>query len=200
MTERIQDQISAFVDDELSAEECSFFVRRLARDDETRSQLIRYATIGAALRGEVFHPDPEMFRRRLQGALDGAQPVEPVPSQQRSRPPRNVLKPLAGIVIAASVATAAIALSRLGNGNRPGNPGGLQAQSQLQELELDGLPSYVVPPDSAEQRFVSPELRLTNYLVRHGEYASGIGRTVVHSNVMIHTADDADAPADGDPQ
>lgn len=198
MTERIQDQVSAFVDDELSAEECSFFVRRLARDVETRSQVIRYATIGAALRGEVFHPDPEILRRRLLGAMDGDEPVEAVPSQLGSRHRRNFLRPLAGIAIAASVATAAIALSRLSGDSAVADSGALQAQSQLQELELDGLPSYVVPPESAEQRIVSPELRLTNYLLRHGEYASGIGRTVVHSNVMIHTADDADTPADGD--
>lgn len=200
MTNRIQDQVSAFVDDELSTEECRFFVRRLARDVEARSQLIRYATIGAALRGEVFHPDPEILRRRLQGAMDGAQPAEAVPSQLGSRARRNVFKPLAGIAIAASVAVVAIALSRPGNDGGVTDSVALQAQSQLQELELDGLPSYVVPPESAEQRIVSPELRLTNYLVRHGEYASGIGRTVVHSNVMIHTADDADTPADGDPE
>jgi negative regulator of sigma E activity len=197
MTERIQDQVSAFIDDELSTEECSFFVRRLARDVDTRSQVIRYATIGAALRGEMFHSDPEILRRRLQGSLDGAEPVVAVPAPLRSRPRRTALRSVAGVAIAASVAAAAIAVTRLGN-ERAG-PGPLQAQSsQLQEFELDGLPSYVVPPDSAEQRIVSPELRLTNYLVRHGEYASGIGRTVVHSNVMIHTADDADTPADGD--
>ena len=53
MTESIQDQVSAFIDDELSAEECAFFVRRLERDPEARRQLIRYTTMGAVLRGEL---------------------------------------------------------------------------------------------------------------------------------------------------
>jgi hypothetical protein len=44
--------------------------------------------------------------------------------------------------------------------------------------------SYVVPREVAEGRAVVPTIRLTNYLVHHGEYASGLSRTSVHSNVV----------------
>ena len=56
MTEPAQDQISAFADDELSAEECEFLVRRMERDPEFRQKALSYATIGAALRGEILDP------------------------------------------------------------------------------------------------------------------------------------------------
>ena len=62
MTGQIQEQISAFSDDELSPEECEFLVRRLERDSESREKVQSYAVIGAALRGELLGPDPDVLR------------------------------------------------------------------------------------------------------------------------------------------
>ena len=53
MSGKIEDQISAFTDDELSAEECEFLVRRLERDPESREKVLRYAAIGSAIRGDM---------------------------------------------------------------------------------------------------------------------------------------------------
>jgi len=52
MTDTIHEQVSKFVDDEMSVEECDFFVRRLERDSDARSRYLRYQLIGAALRRE----------------------------------------------------------------------------------------------------------------------------------------------------
>ena len=49
MTEQISDQISAFIDDELSEQECAFLVRRFEHDTEARGQAVRYTMIGSAL-------------------------------------------------------------------------------------------------------------------------------------------------------
>jgi negative regulator of sigma E activity len=182
MTEQLQEQISVFVDDELSADECEFFVRRLQREPESRSRLIRYHMIGAAIRGELCAPDAGQLRRRLQDALDGAvRPREA--SSVRAGFLRVLLKPVAGVGIAAGVA--AVALLAIQSA-REGGGLGLEvpaAGPAIQAGQADA-PSYVVPPKLAERRLVSPDIQLTNYLMRHGEYASHLSRTSVHSNVV----------------
>jgi hypothetical protein len=53
----------------------------------------------------------------------------------------------------------------------------------LPAREPVSAPSYVVPPAVADApRMVAP--RLTNYLMHHGEFASGLTRTSVSSNVV----------------
>jgi negative regulator of sigma E activity len=59
MSEHIHEQTSEFVDDEMSVEECDFFVRRLQRDGDARKRFLRYQLIGAVLRGEQPHPRQE---------------------------------------------------------------------------------------------------------------------------------------------
>ena len=44
-------------------------------------------------------------------------------------------------------------------------------------------PSYVVPQGTELSRTGAP-IRLTNYLIHHGEFASGLTRTSVNSNVL----------------
>ena len=108
MSEQIQDQISAFTDDELSAEECAFLVRRLERDPKTRDSVLRYSIIGAALRGELPNPDPDVLRRRVRAELDGVRALEQVRESTAVR--SRYFRPAVGLGIAASVAVAALAL------------------------------------------------------------------------------------------
>lgn len=58
MSERLEEQISIFVDDEMSVEECEFFVRRLERDVDARERFSRYHMIGDVLRGDHRHALP----------------------------------------------------------------------------------------------------------------------------------------------
>ncbi|HEX6997080.1 MAG TPA: sigma-E factor negative regulatory protein [Gammaproteobacteria bacterium] len=190
MTEPVHDQLSAFIDDELSEEESAFLVRRLERDPAARDRLIRYSIIGAALRGELLQPDPLFLRRRIQAALDGA-PKAVFPAPPAARTPRlarlrggGIARPLAGVGIAATVAAAAIGLLRYGGDDAadgtPAAPAHTLTASQWREPE-----SYVVPAQEAapRERRELP-IRLTNYLVQHGQYASHLNRTAVHSNVI----------------
>jgi negative regulator of sigma E activity len=186
MSEEIHDQVSAFLDDELSGEECAFLVRRFERDPDARNKLIRYSLIGSTLRRELVQPDPDMLRRRLNEALNGASPPAlkpPVAAATKPRWQRRYAAPLTGVGIAAAVALAALLVVRAVNetgGVGPGsNPAG-------QPLSADNAPSYVVPPQEAPQpgSAVQAPIRLTNYLVHHGEYASLLSRTSVHSNVV----------------
>ena len=75
MSEQIRDQISAFTDDELSAEECAFLVRQLERNPASRQRVLRYSIMGAALRGELLNPDPDILRRRVRAGFAGVRSV-----------------------------------------------------------------------------------------------------------------------------
>ena len=193
MTEQINDQISAFIDDELSAEESALLVRRFERDSHARAQALRYTMIGAALRGEVLEPHSSGLRRRITAALDGA-----VPATATDRPaPRwsaRYARPLLGLGIAAAVAIAAIGTLRLVNeaGVAPNGAAGGATLAQDQVV----APSYVVPQDATPAGPVTSPIRLTNYLIHHSEYASGLGRASVSSNVVGATVEPIPAQAE----
>src|SRR5690606_17001245 len=180
MSEQIHDQVSAFIDDELSAEESAFLVRRFERDPESRNKLVRYSLIGSALRGELLQPDPDMLRRRVNAALNGSPSVlkpagASVPLASAAANARWA-NPAVGLGLAASVAVAALFTVRAING--PDDSG----------ETTPPLVATVVPADSPQQGARNvvaplPPIRLTNYLLHHGEYAR-LSRTSVHSTVV----------------
>jgi negative regulator of sigma E activity len=197
MNDQFQEQTSLFVDDELSAEECEFFVRRLKRDPDARGQLVRYQLIGAALRGELKTSDPDLLRRRLQAAMDGVAFGRTASARRPSRYTR-FLKPAVGLAIAASVAVAALLTLHTSSRNAASDTRVADtASNEVGDVErvADGA-SYVVPPETAPRRVVTPPVRLTNYMMQHGEYASRLHRTSVHSNVV--TTGQPDLPADAE--
>ena len=189
MTGKIQDQISAFNDDELSQDECEFLVRRLERDPESREKVLRYAVIGAALRGELLGPDPDVLRNRLRQALDG---VSLVPRRTIDSPglAARMIRPALGAGIAASVAALGLlALNNLASIELRGGAPLVASQQIAAGDRITEAPSYVVPQESAvilgvAEPLIQQPILLTNYLVRHGEYAFGIGRTSIHSSVV----------------
>ena len=190
MSEQIHDQVSAFLDDELSGEECAFLVRRLERDPKARNKFIRYSLIGSALRSELVQPDPGILSRRIGEALDGAPAPARAPAAAAAvgatSPPPKWINPAFGVGIAATVAIAALftvrTLNDINDGPAAVTAGPLQAES----VEV---PTYVVPAEALQSSAVAaPPVRLTNYLMHHGEYASRLSRTSVHSNV-VGTAD-----------
>jgi negative regulator of sigma E activity len=180
MSEQIQDQISAFVDDELSFDESSFLVRRLERDPEARQRLVSYLTIGAAMRGELSQPDPNAVLRRVRGVLGGS--VQTTPSSIDAGWARRLAKPALGIGIAASVAVAAVAILRIGVFGPQTDFGAATNAAVATTLSTEPS-SYVVPQEIPSAQEMPQPIRLTNYLVHHGEYASGLGRTYIHSAV-----------------
>jgi negative regulator of sigma E activity len=182
MSEEIHDQVSAFLDDELSGEECAFLVRRLERDPDARSKLVRYSLIGSTVRRDWVHPDPDLLRRRVHEALNGSSAPALKPAvAARPRWQRRVVAPAAGVGIAAGVALGALFVVRSMNDAGGTGPA---LNPAVQALAADTAASYVVPPDARPGSAVQAPIRLTNYLVHHGEYASLLSRTSVHSNVI----------------
>jgi negative regulator of sigma E activity len=180
MSEQIQDQISAFVDDELSFDESSFLVRRLERDPEARQRLVSYLTIGAAMRRELSQPDPNALLRRVRGVLGGSVPT--TSSVVDSGWAQRLVKPALGIGIAASVAVVALATLRIGVFGPQADVDAAATAVVATTLRTEP-PSYVVPQEIPNAQDMPQPIRLTNYLVHHGEYASGLGRTYIHSAV-----------------
>ena len=187
MSEQFQEHVSAFMDDELSAEECAFLVRRLERDPEFRDRALRYSVIGAAVRGELLNPDPDLLRRRVREALDGI----PFTGHERTATvaSTHLVRPAAGFGIAAAVALAALlVLSMVNRPIDPGDPSRLVAGNGGGPVPEEPVGNIV--PDEPVSTFVSGSpmsvspIRLTNYLITHGEYASGFGRTSIHADVI----------------
>jgi sigma-E factor negative regulatory protein RseA len=188
MTEQISDQISAFIDDELSDEESAFLLRRFERDADARNRAARYTMIGAALRDEL-SPDHSILRRRIAVALTGT-----VPSTQQRPAARlqwRYFRPAVGVGIAATVAVAAIVGLRAVNVAHVGAPGvPATVNAPLQTRATEPVPSYVVPPEASDTPVVpvasmaTGTVRLTNYVMHHSEYASRLNRQSVHANVV----------------
>jgi sigma-E factor negative regulatory protein RseA len=180
MTDQINDQISAFIDNELSADESALLVRRFERDPDSRARALRYTLIGASLRGELLEPHPSVLRQRVAAALSGA----PAPSAPRARErwTDRYARPLLGVGIAATVAVVAIGTLRSLN-EASFVSDGVAPLAATPAREAAAGPSYVVPPVTDPSR-TEASIRLTNYLMHHGEYASGLTRTSVSSNVI----------------
>lgn len=184
MSEEIHDQVSAFMDDELSTEECAFLVRRLERDPDARSRLVRYSLIGSMLRREMLLPDPDMLRRRVHEALNGAAPALKPAIAVKPRWQRRLTAPAFGVAVAASVALVSLFVVR--TVNETSEVAATATARLAAPLANDSLSSYVVPQDPQQQSgsTVQAPIRLTNYLVHHGEYTSLLSRTSVHSTVI----------------
>src|SRR5450755_4635448 len=106
MSEQIREQVSAFLDGELPNTETELLLKRLTRDGELRESFGRYALIGEALRGAGSHILTRGFASRVNLAIDG-EPA-PIPGHAQHTRASRWWRPLAGVTVAAGVATVAI--------------------------------------------------------------------------------------------
>jgi hypothetical protein len=130
-----------------------------------------------------------VLRQRVAAALAGA-----VPSvvRARGRWSQRFARPLLGVGIAATVAVVAIGALRSLNEAALAPSGVVPiAITPLQADSAIAAPSYIVPQEVDEARAGTPPTLLTNYLILHGEYASGLTRTTVNSNVVGAATDNA---------
>ena len=185
MNERIHEQISAFLDDELPAEESAFLVRRLTSDTLAHQQTVRYAAIGSVLRRESPLANSGVLRERIQAVLDGA-PTSHGPVRPQSPRSARWVRMVAGLSVAASVAVAALLGLRTMVGTEP-TP---VSASAVVPGTWEEPSSYVVPGDSARALPVATAplpIELTNLLVEHGQFASSVARASVQSSAISNT-------------
>jgi sigma-E factor negative regulatory protein RseA len=194
MSEQIREQVSAFLDGELPNTETELLLKRLTRDGELRESFGRYALIGEALRGAGSHILTRGFAARVNLAIDG----EPAHAATHAQPIRGARwwRPLAGVTVAAGVATVAIvALQQraIAPGVRvatsvtaQNNPAAPIALAQnLQGAGAREALSYTVPTSSAVAPGAIAPARLTNYVFAHSRYSSGLGQRGVLADLLI---------------
>lgn len=188
--EHFNEQISQFIDDEMSVEESEFFVRRLQRNDAARHQYLRYQLIGAAVRGEYRYPGAAELGRRLEHALDA--------DRAPMRPASRWTRIAGGAGIAAGVALVAVFGLRTVNLGPESSFAGSGAIAAATGLDL---PSYVVPETSGDaQPLVRVPSQVTGiqYLIHHARYTSGVNRTIMRSSVIAGQESDPTEDSDED--
>jgi len=205
MSEQIREQVSAFLDGELPNTETELLLKRLTRDGELRESFGRYALIGEALRGAGSQILTRGFASRVNLAIDG-EPVQ-VPAHVHQARASRWWRPLAGVTVAAGVATVAIVALQ----QRAISPGlrvasAPTAQKALpqsivaaQNASVQGgggareALSYTVPASSTDAPAAMSPARLTNYVFAHSKYSLGLSQRGVLADLLIE--DDGPQPA-----
>lgn len=190
MTERIKEQLSAFLDGELPEPESALLLKRLERDDELRGALSRYSLIGAVLRSDGDVPAARQVAARVSAAIAREPAAGGIAIRWRGR--RRLARSVAGLGVAASVATATIMLApSLGTqvATEPAMVVAQQAEAPvlpvaaLDAAAQDAGDTYTTPP-VADAAAGLPPAELANYLVAHYGYASPLVRRSVVAGLI----------------
>jgi negative regulator of sigma E activity len=201
MSEQIREQVSAFLDGELPNTETELLLKRLTRDGELRESFGRYALIGEALRGAGSHILTRGFASRVNLAIDG-EPVQ-VPGHAHQARASRWWRPLAGVTVAAGVATVAIvALQQraVSPGLRSQVPQSIVAAQNASVQGGGGARealSYTVPASSTDAPAAVSPARLTNYVFAHSKYSLGLSQRGVLADLLIEDDESQPAPIQG---
>jgi len=190
MTDRIKEQLSAFLDGELPDPESALLVKRLERDDELRGALSRYSLIGAVLRSDGDVPAARQVAARVSAAIAR----EPSRSASFLRVPGRAtfLRTAAGVAVAAGVALGAVLLVQQLGSQDPGAPDAVLARAELPPVQPvaddlapeDGTSDIYVTPPAPDAPAGIPPAELANYLVAHYGYASPLARRSVGAGLI----------------
>ncbi len=176
MTDRICEQISAFLDGQLPAGEASLLVRRLERDPELRRVFGNYVLAGEVLAAPGGVTASPGFAARVAAAIDAGpvEAIEPVTARPSRHAPRW-MRPAVATAIAASAALAAVLLVRpdMREGQTLTADGG-----NVGTAGIATLPIVQSSPTPAQSQ------RLAGYLVSHSQFANPMGRRNVWSGVL----------------
>lgn len=168
------EQISAWLDDELPPREAEMVAARLARSAPDQERLARYSLIGECLRGSAHGLAATGLHRSVSRKL-AASPVEAAPDGRTRQPARWLDWVPAALAAGIIVAVAGLAQWSLGRHVDPaGNPAARIAGS----MPASGRTLPVVRRDSL------PPERLTTYLVYHGGYSGALSRQVLDTHIV----------------
>ena len=163
MKEKLHEQISALVDDELAGAEHALLSKQLAGDASLRGRLSRYQLISDSLQNHLPRKIDPDFHIGVQLALQDEPAV-----QARSARLLRLFKPVAGLAVAASVAVVAVLSLQSVRQENPSAASTLATAPVVDELApLDATPllANTTPnvPGGAQN--------LDIYLVNHNEFA-----------------------------
>lgn len=208
MSDELNSQLSAFVDNELSPEESELLVRRLCRDETLRDTAATYTLIGSAMRGESEVTAPADFAGRVKMAVAGQQ----VPAAKKPAAAGSNARTW-GAALAASAVLAAVALltlpDRTADEAAPAVATTAEPAAALPEFGAPGESSIVtlmpagdsVTPASfnvpmmvpADRHSAENRARLNKYLLRHVSTTGTAGQGMAtFRNVGFVTHTEAD--------
>jgi negative regulator of sigma E activity len=202
MTDRLKEQLSAFLDGELPDPESALLLKRLERDDELRGALSRYSLIGAVLRSDGDVPAARQVAARVSAAI-AKEPFRAAVAQRL--PPRDaMLRGVAGLAVAAGVAFGAVLLVQQVATQEPAGDAlvastELPVQPVVDDVFDAPAEPYVTPPAADVPAGMAPA-ELANYLVAHYGYASPLVRRSVGAGLISDDPALEAVPAPGTPQ
>jgi len=207
MTDRIKEQLSAFLDGELPDPESALLLKRLERDDDLRGALSRYSLIGAVLRSDGDVPAARQVAARVSAAI--AREPSRVGRLARLVRRDSIGRTAAGLSVAAAVAFGAVLQVQQLTAGNANPPEAILAKAEtppVQAVTVDAATpdapaeSYVTPP-AGDAPVGIPPAELANYLVAHYGYASPFVRRSVGADLVsdydrsrVETAPPGDAP------
>ncbi len=175
MTDKLNEQVSALLDNELSDRETASALTQLSQHPELRQKWERYHLIGDVMRGETIQLEATEVSERVRKAVDSEPSIISAP-KRTSVWKSNWVRPAAGAALAASVAAVAVISA----------PGflGIDEPERTQLAATNISTATTVPRQNISGtrwnnlKQPSLESRLNGYLVDHSEYVSpgtGIG-------------------------
>lgn len=177
MTDKLNELVSALLDNELSDTKTASALSQLSQHRELRRKWERYHLIGDAMRGEAIQLRATEISDRVRRQLGSEPAIISIPKKSRADIWKSSwIKPAAGAALAASVATIAVISA----------PGfiGLDEPAQTQLTATNISTTSPIPRQTTSgtrwKNLTEPSLesRLNGYLVDHSEYVSpgtGIG-------------------------
>jgi sigma-E factor negative regulatory protein RseA len=174
MTDRINEQISAFLDGQLPRGEIGLLARRMERDAELRRAFGNYVLAGEVLRSPGGITASADFVARVSAAIDSSNQETAEQAPAPSRAPRWA-RPAFATAVAASAALAAVLLVR------PDMRGG---EDITAGQGTPGAAAFAAFPTGGASPTPAQSQRLAGYLVAHSQFTSPMGRRNVWSGVL----------------
>ncbi len=193
MTDKLNEQVSALLDNELSDRDSASVLTKISQDRDLCERWERYHMIGDVMRGESINLMASEISERVKQQVNLEPAIISIPKKTHTGPWKsNWIKPAAGAALAASVATVAVitAPGLLGL-NDPAQPTtvAISTDNPSKQIITASNINNVAPampvahqtiPGTRWKNLKEPSLetRLNGYLVNHSEYAApgtGIG-------------------------
>jgi sigma-E factor negative regulatory protein RseA len=184
MSQILDEQLSAFLDGELPAEELDLLLARLDQDEAHRVRLGRYALIGECLRTGSARPEAVGLCERVRSVLGPDTAPLAAIAAPRARLRRG--RVAGGIAAAAAVVAVLVAGPAAWRGDRQPAPRAAVPAAPTADSAI-GL----VKADLSRRLDPRSAARLTGYLVAHGEYANQLSRSTLDSHLVTARAERA---------
>jgi sigma-E factor negative regulatory protein RseA len=163
MKDNLYAQLSALVDDELIGSEHDLLFKRIASDEQLYQRLLRYQVISDALQNHLPERVDPAFSRRVISRLRAE------PAMSRYSRLGALVKPVAGLAVAASVAVMAVMTFQLARQER------LSPPASVASAPSDGSRYLRVQDEPLNTVRHTADQKLDIYLVNHNEYAVNRG-------------------------